>query len=1156
MKNKALLLLGISLNGAVFSQTNEVATPLLLERGGSYRVWQTTTPVTNAFTGQVTFQTSHYTELGDGLCYRAASGQYADSKDLIELTAAGAQAIHGQHTVQFATDNLNAPGAVTLTTASGQVFASHPVGIYYFDSASGNTKLVAPLLNCSGSLHAPNQVVYSNAFNANGFKANVRYVYAKDGFAQDIEIWQLPAPQLFGMNPANTRLQVRTVFDRAPLPQENRAVVLKQQPDPTLRKTMVAPDLVGHLLFFGDLWFPVGAAFAAPNDLDTVRRPAAIRVPDLSDPRNAPVSASWTPGNGQTAVLIESVDYADLASRLTAASGNAATNPVILDYTTKSATSDSFEFLAGETYVINTSFTVGSSGGTAEFDGGTCVKFDSNAYLMLIGSMYFNYPVQGAAPVFTTINDDEHGAKIDGSTGIPTETAAQEVWIYYDPSYTADVGPAQFKWAQTAVQYDIDPSLDNAYHLDSSTFENSGTGVYADLGNSTLWIGQYGQDTYCNVATLFYHASGYYSGTISASCTLPTADFTASGTSGTAPLTVHFTDTSTGSIKAWNWDFGDGSTSSSQDPPSHTYNAANLYTVTLTIHGGDNITTAQKTVNIAVYGASFTTSPSPATGHAPLTVQFTDTSTGNPTSWNWAFGDLATSTDPSPSYIYNVRGTYIVQLTVTYRDLSRSTASSTITVDNPTPVNVSVKYTGTVPDGNQIEPTVAIDPRNTLNVTIFAIDRASHGGLFEAYTRDGGEHWTASIILDPSDTVNPYHAWHGDPHAIYDAYGNLFLTYLSDIDPTYPQPGSPCNSPANPTVIVLYSADQGATLHVMPTLTGTTYPSADQPHLATGPASGGGYNLWLTYLDSSDAYNKTIRVLGAAITGFAGDNANNIGAFGFDQNIANGGSTPSNSRLAVGPSGQVLCVWRDTSSLYESEYEGATTGSFPAGSIIQINGVNVSASATELIPATAYPNEGNWGVESSPSLAWDRSTTRAGTYGRVYLVYTDIKPWPSSPNDSDIYMICPDNKGGTWSRCNGGSALNSDWNLPAPQNAGSQFWPSIAVDQLSGNVAACWYDCRSDAATGNAKTQFWGGFSVNRGVSFVDFPFTLGQSSNANANWPADVPCSGHTTIYNRAYGDYSALDYAGGVLYVVWVDNSNSTGNNASGYFDVYYAK
>jgi PKD repeat protein len=63
--------------------------------------------------------------------------------------------------------------------------------------------------------------------------------------------------------------------------------------------------------------------------------------------------------------------------------------------------------------------------------------------------------------------------------------------------------------------------------------------------------------------------------------TAPTASFTASPTSGTAPLTVQFTDTSTGSPTSWSWDFGDGGMSTAQNP-SHQYTAAGDYTVSLT----------------------------------------------------------------------------------------------------------------------------------------------------------------------------------------------------------------------------------------------------------------------------------------------------------------------------------------------------------------------------------------------------------------------------------------------------------------------------------------------------------------------------------------------------------------------------------------------
>jgi len=61
----------------------------------------------------------------------------------------------------------------------------------------------------------------------------------------------------------------------------------------------------------------------------------------------------------------------------------------------------------------------------------------------------------------------------------------------------------------------------------------------------------------------------------------PDADFSANPTSGTAPLTVNFTDHSTNTSTSWQWDFGDGNTSTQQNP-SHTYNNPGNYTVSLT----------------------------------------------------------------------------------------------------------------------------------------------------------------------------------------------------------------------------------------------------------------------------------------------------------------------------------------------------------------------------------------------------------------------------------------------------------------------------------------------------------------------------------------------------------------------------------------------
>ena len=151
----------------------------------------------------------------------------------------------------------------------------------------------------------------------------------------------------------------------------------------------------------------------------------------------------------------------------------------------------------------------------------------------------------------------------------------------------------------------------------------------------------------------------------------PVASFSATQTTGPAPLGVSFTDTSTNSPTSWLWDFGDpasgsvNNTSSLQNP-SHTYNTDGTYTVTLTATnvGGSNSITQSAYITVATPPtANFTATPT--SGLAPLPVQFNDTSTNNPTAWSWDFGDSATSLDQNPSHTYTADGTYTVTLTAT-----------------------------------------------------------------------------------------------------------------------------------------------------------------------------------------------------------------------------------------------------------------------------------------------------------------------------------------------------------------------------------------------------------------------------------------------------------------------------------------------------------
>jgi len=151
----------------------------------------------------------------------------------------------------------------------------------------------------------------------------------------------------------------------------------------------------------------------------------------------------------------------------------------------------------------------------------------------------------------------------------------------------------------------------------------------------------------------------------------PVANFSGTPTSGDYPLTVSFTDLSSGSPTSWSWNFGDGVGTSTAQNPSYIYETAGTYTVSLTATNAYGSDTETKTDYITVTAPS--TNPpvadfsgTPTSGDYPLTVSFTDLSTESPTLWSWDFGDgVGTSTVQNPSYIYDAAGTYTVSLTAT-----------------------------------------------------------------------------------------------------------------------------------------------------------------------------------------------------------------------------------------------------------------------------------------------------------------------------------------------------------------------------------------------------------------------------------------------------------------------------------------------------------
>ncbi|WP_321504966.1 PKD domain-containing protein [uncultured Methanoregula sp.] len=193
------------------------------------------------------------------------------------------------------------------------------------------------------------------------------------------------------------------------------------------------------------------------------------------------------------------------------------------------------------------------------------------------------------------------------------------------------------------------------------------------------------------------------SGIITAYYAVPVVGFTANRTSGTAPVAVGFTDTSSNSPTSWYWYFGDGGTSTVQNP-EYSYSDSSVYSVSLTAtnSAGSNTTTQSGLITVtAITSPAVSFTSDVTTGTVPVTVQFTDTSSYSPTGWQWSFGDGASSTVQNPTHTYTTAGTYTVLLSASNAGGSRTktvndyivVSAQSLTTTIPTTIPVTATAT-------------------------------------------------------------------------------------------------------------------------------------------------------------------------------------------------------------------------------------------------------------------------------------------------------------------------------------------------------------------------------------------------------------------------------------------------------------------------------
>lgn len=432
----------------------------------------------------------------------------------------------------------------------------------------------------------------------------------------------------------------------------------------------------------------------------------------------------------------------------------------------------------------------------------------------------------------------------------------------------------------------------------------------------------------------------------------------------------------------------------------------------------------------------------------------------------------------------------------------------------PIPKNIDVSQRA----GNESEEAIAVNPTNPDNIVIFTNIQEGANGMFLAVSFDGGNTWTNRIVGTGNDVFGDSCC---DPSAAFDQYGNLFLSWLYNVDQTVP---------------IALSTDGGLTFKVIAQIGAPTslmtakatraerglFRFVDQETVTTGAGE-----VWVTFNAGGPIY-----AAGAPVTGLG-----QVGTFVGE--VAPGTNNCTYGDIAIGPAGQVM----QACNLGESGQGGGKiyVNVDPDGVGPATFGASIFVTATHVGGYDFIPPQPDRSVDAEAGLAWDRS---GGSHtGRVYLVYT--KEEKNESDNTNIYVRYSDDNGTTWSA---GVRVNDD------NTVNSQFLPKISLDQTTGKIAVIWYDSRADLGTGgagdtdgvpNTDAQVWGAFSSD-GVTFTpNMQISAGISNSKDAHNGID-------------YGDYSGLSFVGGVAHPAWSDNSNSTGTNPDGTLyklDIYTA-
>jgi hypothetical protein len=504
------------------------------ERGQDFAVHQRLLAVSQA-DGTVAWRTNgQFTLLENGLHYRdAGSGEWTESRDLIERFPDGAIARHGPIRAIFSHD-VNAESVFDLETPAGARLRGGLRALEWLDEVTGERQLLAGVkASAPLELVPPDRLVARDAFE--GVLADVVLEWRHNRFSHWVVVRVLRGPPgVFA--PAATRLVVVTEFLEAPEPEIQRVAVAAEA------GRAAAEDHVA--IHFEGASILLGHAFGAGPEGELT-----LGARGGEDAAAEPVRKVWTPDGAGGAVLEESVRWEALARlaadlprqaqatppgerdwRTARTERVSARRPVevaqapyepaglVVDFEIIPDNGIPTTFAMGQTYYVRTYYYNGSA---VTFQPGCVIKFKHNAYLLLYGPVSFPDTLQ--TPVFTSKDDDGFGERIAGVAGEPDsdgnppdQKAAQALWIYY-VDFNTTVRNACIRWAQRGIQYDVNPGVYLTHTLQRSLLEHCSVGVYANLQDATLVLDQVEKhDVPTNISCpgYPYYPCGNISGTI------------------------------------------------------------------------------------------------------------------------------------------------------------------------------------------------------------------------------------------------------------------------------------------------------------------------------------------------------------------------------------------------------------------------------------------------------------------------------------------------------------------------------------------------------------------------------------------------------------------------------------------------------------------